>query len=145
MERAWLFARTPVPSEDSVVVSINTQVDRLRRYCNDHGLKEVGFTEVHGSNKPEDLSTLLENMKQASASVLLITSLSRLSREWHEVEDFLNACQKAGISAYSTQEGNLSEFMEIFGRVFRSISDKFAAEIGDVEDDFESDQEMIQT
>ena len=84
-------------------------------------------------------------MKQASASVLLITSLSRLSREWHEVEDFLNACQEAGISACSIQEGNLSEFMETFGRVFRSISDKFAAEIGDVEDDFESDQEMIQT
>ena len=145
MDRAWLFARTPVPSEDSVAASFNTQVERLRRYCNDQGFKEVGFTEVHGSHKPEDLSMLLENMKQANANVLLITSLSRLSREWHEVEDFLNACQEAGISACSIQEGNLSEFMETFGRVFRSISDKFAAEIGDEEDDFESDQEMIQT
>ena len=145
MERAWLFARTLAPSDDSVMVAGNTQIEKLRRYCKDQGYKEVGFTEVHGSNKPEDLSMLLDNMKKANVNMLLITSLSRLSREWQEIEDFLKVCREAGISVCSTQEGKLSEFTKTFGSVFRSIADTFAAEISDEEEDIESGQEMIQT
>ncbi|MBA1140699.1 recombinase family protein [Mesorhizobium neociceri] len=106
--RAWVCARTANESQNEWGAKVDAQLERLRRYARDHGWEIVGETREPATsgiapNRP-GLASLLKiaDSHPKRFDILLVESLSRLSRDGAALESITRRLKLAGIEVCTT-------------------------------------------
>jgi DNA invertase Pin-like site-specific DNA recombinase len=106
--RVWLYAYTASESQNEPGVKVGAQHERLRRYASDQGWEIVGETReaaTPGSDKRPGFTYLMEvaSSHTKQFDILLVESLSRLSRNMMRLKIVMRRLNVAGIEVYTTE------------------------------------------
>ncbi|MBR0091861.1 MAG: recombinase family protein [Lachnospiraceae bacterium] len=93
---------------------IPMQKEACRKYCQDHGWEIVNsFTEPGVSGyknsifERDAIADILSEAKEGNYDILLVYALDRLSRRDYELPILMQRLNQAGISVWTTQEGEI--------------------------------------
>ena len=106
-KRAWLYCRiaTEAPESDWCM---KAQLSSLKRFATDCGYKIAGVTCEYGTgttlNRP-GLQRVTQAAHAREMDVLIIKSLSRLARGYHETAQYIDYLNQQGISLISLSDG----------------------------------------
>lgn len=102
MKRAALYVRVSTQEQKNSGLSVDSQIDALEKYCEEHGYMVAGVYNDAGISarkkytKRPALLQLLEDCKQCKIDIILFTRLDRWFRAvagYYEVQSVLDACK----------------------------------------------------
>ena len=100
MKRAALYVRVSTQEQKNSGLSVDSQIDALEKYCEEHGYMVVGVYNDAGISarkkytKRPALLQLLEDCKQCKIDIILFTRLDRWFRAvagYYEVQSALES------------------------------------------------------
>ena len=107
-KRAWIYCRIDAPEDTHGV--LKGQHERLDSYARQMCFTVVGSSHDLGSgltlNRP-GLKELMEAAKSGKMDLLMIDSISRISRDTKQMLEFFNELAGYGVTVYSPLEGEM--------------------------------------
>src|SRR5262245_54782389 len=121
--------------KDENVVSLETQRDKITKYCATLGAKLAGFVEHDGvsGTKRTRFDDISEGIRKNGANVLIIYQLDRLARDVSGLSDYLKELTRYRVEVHEATSGKIGGDAD--GRMvtqFRAVVDEaYASKIGE--------------
>lgn len=118
MKRAALYVRVSTQEQKNSGLSVDSQIDALKKYCEEQGYtiagvyNDAGISARKKYTKRPALLQLLEDCKQHEIDIILFTRLDRWFRAvagYYEVQNVLDACKVPWRSIWEDYETETSQ------------------------------------
>ena len=119
MKNVFIYARQA--TKEDIGESLDTQVNELKQYCKENGYSIIKTLSEYKSGSSISASLLDLNKEGLNVDGIVFTELSRIGRNYEEVNQFIKNMKERGIELIFTRHEH-PDSMELYVPVEKLVS-----------------------